>query len=206
MSKLWYLHVERLQPTTPPTTSVAFACQKSTRHQVLTRAGQCGHPEPEGRVLHTVHAHCTSWTSSSIRLDFNFGLEIVMPCPVYILVTIICLSEDCQKPRVTNCNVINIWSKLVWLNPDKNKFQISKQVHVYRTWLVISHMYVETIKRGRHWCHCLVWNYGWSSNSVKAKIAEVTKHSMWTAVQNGWNSLMNFYLRYKLYIYLKLKE
>ena len=99
-----------------------------------------------------------------------------MPYPVCIFVTIICLSEDCG---VKSAKV--------------NKFQISKQVHVYRTWLVIGHMYVETIKRGRHWCHCLVWNYGWSSNSVKAKIAEVTKHSMWTAVQNGWNTLMNFY-------------
>ena len=34
------------------------------------------------------------------------GLEIMMPCPVYIFVTIICLSEDCgrQKPHETSCN------------------------------------------------------------------------------------------------------
>ena len=59
----WFVDVQTLifvcralQPTTPPTTSVASACQKSTRYQVKTRAGQCGHPEPQGRVLHAMHA------------------------------------------------------------------------------------------------------------------------------------------------------
>ena len=47
-------------------------------HQVLTRAGQCGRPEPEGRVLHAMHAQ----TEQARGHDFHCGLKLVMPCTV----------------------------------------------------------------------------------------------------------------------------
>ena len=45
-----------------------------------------------------------------------------MPCPVCIFVTIICLSEDCGVKSHMRQIVTNIWSKLVWLNPDNLVF------------------------------------------------------------------------------------
>ena len=62
-------------------------------HSILVSQFFLGHPKCLGNIYQTRH-------------DFHFGPEIVMPCPVFIFVTIICLSEDCgrQKPHETSCN------------------------------------------------------------------------------------------------------
>ena len=56
------------------------------------------------------------------RHNFHSGPEIVMPCPVSIFVTIICLSEDCgrQKPHETNCNKQLIEAGLTDMNKHRN--------------------------------------------------------------------------------------
>ena len=86
---------------------------REIHHHVSTRAG---HPEPEGSVLHAVHAQ----DEQAPRQDMIFILVRKLWCLVlfsYLWPSFVCPRIVIVKSH-TKQLVINTWSNLVWINPD----------------------------------------------------------------------------------------